>query len=109
MVAVKDIAGTYGNPPCHYIQRWQIIPVCGEHACVIQYCCMLPQFGMLACKVSDNCWFSPWPAGFPFRGFEQDGKTGIYVMGCVTESNRWVKVDGPCGGRKPESATMDRP
>ena len=108
MVAIKDIAGTYANPQCVDcpipIQRWQIIPI-GEHACVIQYCCGLPQLAMFACKVSDDCWCSPWPAGFPFKGFDQDGKSGIYAMGCVSEDNKWVKVDGLCGGRKPENDT----
>lgn len=73
---------------------------------------MLPNFASFACKVSDDCWFSPWPAGLPFKGYEQDGMTGIYAMGCVDETNKWVKVDGPCGGRKaaggPEGATMER-
>ena len=108
-VFLKDIAGTYGNPCCPFFQRWQVIPLgVGELACVVQHFFMMPNFAMVACRVpGTNCWFSPWPVGFPFRGYNKDGKTGIYVMGCEDENSKWVKVDGP-GGRKPESATMER-
>lgn len=105
-VFMKDIAGTYANPSCASIQRLQIHQFgVGEHAFQISYLCGIPHNCMVACRVPNtNCWFTPYPFGIPFRGYNKDGKTGIYIC-CCEDGGRaeWVKVDGPYGGRKPES------